>query len=103
MNRLATRSIVVLLSIVGAAAGAQNVHRCGDGRTYTDKPCDGAEQVDLRSNVLKGGPRFFPRYQPAPAVIAPDSTRQAAPSETGSAWERKMQRDAEHQSRTYRH
>ncbi|QJW83882.1 hypothetical protein HK414_07435 [Ramlibacter terrae] len=102
MNRFAGGGILLLLSAAGVSAFAR-VHRCGDGKTYTDKPCDGAEAVDLRSNILDAGPRFIPRQDaPAPALIAPDTTRQRSAADGGSAWDRKQQRDSEHQNRTYR-
>ncbi|HEY8360904.1 MAG TPA: hypothetical protein VIL30_25880 [Ramlibacter sp.] len=104
MNRFARGSIVLLLSIVGAAAGAQSVHRCGDGRTYTDKPCEGATAVDLRANILDAGPRDAGRSEPAPAIILPDTSttiRQGPATSAGSAWDRKHERDAAHERRTY--
>jgi len=102
MNRFARGGIVMLLWAVGASAGAQ-VNRCGDGRTYTDKPCHGAQAVDLRVNLLDAGPRDAPRQQaPAPALIVPDTSRQRSGSDGGSALDRKAKRDAEHESRTRR-
>lgn len=50
-----------LLTVFVPAAQAQGqVYRCGDSAVYTDKPCDEARSVDLRSNMLQAGPRSAP-------------------------------------------
>lgn len=102
MTTLPARGMLVLLSLLltGAGVGAQSVHRCGDGKTYTDKPCAGATEVDVRSNVLDAGPRFIPQYEAAPALIVPDTSRaQQAPS-SGSIWERRDAREAQQSGRS---
>lgn len=92
----------ILLFLLLGSAHAQ-VYRCGDARTYTDKPCDGAQRVDLRSNIMDAGPRSAgPEAPPPAAIVLPDPAAAAArPAETGgSLWERKDSDNAAHQSRT---
>ncbi|MDB5752915.1 MAG: hypothetical protein JWP65_3336 [Ramlibacter sp.] len=89
----ASAVLLSLLLATGAGAGAQ-VHRCGDGKTYTDKPCAGATEVDVRSNLLQAGPRFFPKYEAAPALVVPDTSRMAPTPGSGSIWQRRDNRQA---------
>ncbi|RYZ03844.1 MAG: DUF4124 domain-containing protein [Comamonadaceae bacterium] len=96
-------SIALLLSLLGASAGAQ-VYRCGDNKTYTDKPCHGAAEIDLRVNLLNAGPRTAPpEPPPAAAIILPDTTpKQAVPSAGSSIWQNRDSRESAHQGRTMR-
>ena len=99
MTGLPCGSIFVLSFLLATGASAQ-VNRCADGKTYTDKPCAGATEVDVRSNLLQAGPRFIPRYEPAPALIVPDTSRTQQVPSGGSVWQRRDQREAEQAGRT---
>jgi hypothetical protein len=100
-----TRSILAgpLLALgFGLACSAQaQVHRCGDSRLYTDKPCESAKPVDLRSNILNAGPRGMPAAPtPAPAVIPPDPKAGQSDTSSGTVWDRRDAADADFRNRT---
>lgn len=105
MTPLARATVLVLMSVLAGSAAAQ-VYRCGDEKTYTDKPCHGATGVDTRPNLLDAGPRSVPgpAQAPAPAVIPPAATPPPTSSSAASRsiWQRKDSRDAAHTDRTYR-
>ncbi len=82
-------------------AGAQ-AHRCGETSVYTDKPCADARPVDVRPNLLDAGPRFFPSYDPAPAVIPPSAHARKPAGDDRDVWQKQKARDAQHRARTYR-
>jgi hypothetical protein len=95
-------SALFVLAASAAAAQAQ-VYRCGDNATYTDKPCEGAEPVDLRTNLLNAGPRTAPpppAEAPVPVTILPVPARPAAAPSEGDVWTRKDARDGAINSRT---
>jgi hypothetical protein len=96
--------VAPLLALGFACTAYAQVHRCGDSRLYTDKPCEQAKRVDLRPNILNAGPRGMPpEPTPAPAVIPPDRTPVPQPeTSSGSVFDRRDASDAEFRSRTYR-
>jgi hypothetical protein len=103
MNSLRLASALVLLC-AGLTANAQ-VHRCGDSNVYTDKPCAGAEAVDVRSNLLDAGPRTLPPLPPqtpSPPLVLKGVSRvvSSPPSPSSSAWQAKDARDAAETGRT---
>jgi hypothetical protein len=86
MKKIRLLSGSLLAAFVAASAQAQ-VYRCGDTRVYTDKPCEGAQPVDLRSNVMQAGPRDAPAPAAQPdkpsVLILPEAPR-AAPTPSPS-------------------
>ena len=94
--------LLLLFAVLGTQA---QVYRCGDAKVYTDKPCAGAEAVDLRANMLDAGPRSTPPEpvaQPALPLVLHDLSRvgSTARSPPSSIWQEKDSRDAAETSRT---
>lgn len=98
----AVRTLLVTALLVLAGVAQAQVYRCGDGRTYTDKPCTGAAAVDLRTNVMNAGPRKAPVDVPAPAVIPPGADRPlpVPDGRPSDVWQRSDGRQQEQRGRT---
>ena len=101
MHRAVLTLSVVVLAAASSGTWAQ-VYRCGASRVYTDKPCNGARDVDVRPNILDAGTRVIPADPPpAPAVIPPN--RYDPPKvggDSGSIWDRRDAADSALRSRT---
>jgi hypothetical protein len=104
MTTAARLAASLLLTALAAAAAQAQVFRCGDSTLFTDKPCEGATEVDVRANILDAGPRWLPppeSLEPKPAIILPDTSRRAPASPSGpSVWERRDRAEAEYRQRT---
>lgn len=88
--RLAAASLLALCVPASQAQG--QVYRCGDSGLYTDKPCDEARAVDLRSNLLQAGPKVAPvseSDQPSPPLILNNISRVVTtpPSPPSTVWQ----------------
>lgn len=89
-----------LMAVCALAAQAQDqVYRCGGSSLYTDKPCDEAKAVDLRSNMLDAGPRTAPATesdQPSQPLILNNISRvvNTPPSPASSVWQNSDSRQA---------
>ena len=94
------RHLPAALCVAACLPAAAQVHRCGDAALYTDKPCAGARAVDVRPNLMDGGPRFFPVYVPAPPVIPPSAYEKKNEVAGDDVWQRRSARDSEHRART---
>ncbi|HEX2543814.1 MAG TPA: hypothetical protein VHL79_02985 [Ramlibacter sp.] len=99
------RAVLLIAPLLFAACAANaQVHRCGTSSVYTDRPCEGARAVDLRSNIMDAGPRqggSDAAPVPAPAIIMPGGADTPKPAESsGSIWDRREARDAETRNRT---
>jgi hypothetical protein len=101
MDQPARTSALLLACFLALPAGAQ-VYRCGGSNAYTDKPCEGAKNVDVRANIMDAGPRMaLQPIQPAAAVVMPAAPAVPKPgSGPSSIWERKASDDAAHIGRT---
>ena len=98
-----TRLTALFLLAAGSAAAQAQVYRCADTVTYTDKPCDGAAPIDLRTNILDAGTRQIPPDPaPAPAIILQAPPKPEGPA-SGDLWNRRDAADAEYRSRTGPH
>jgi hypothetical protein len=69
------RRATPLLLLIAAFGAQAQVYRCGDAKVYTDKPCSGAEAVDLRANLLEAGPRSTPPEQEKDSHDAAETSR----------------------------
>lgn len=93
-NPLALRfAAASLLALSVSALQAQGqVYRCGDSGLYTDKPCDDARAVDLRSNLLDAGPKTAPQTEsdtPGQPMILNNISRvvTSPPSPPSTVWQ----------------
>ena len=94
------RFVLPILLLCAATGASAQVYRCGSSNVYTDKPCEGAAPVDLRTNILDAGTRQIPPDPPpAPAIILQAPPKPAGPA-NGDLWNRRDAADAEYRSRT---
>jgi hypothetical protein len=106
MTDLLRSGACALLLLAAWGVHAQQVYRCGGTDTYTDKPCDNAEPVDVRPNLMDAGPTVSTSReapdQPAGPTVLKNIGRVVTPAAGSrpSIWESKDSRDAGHNSRT---
>ncbi|RZJ20451.1 MAG: hypothetical protein EOO54_13300 [Haliea sp.] len=95
--RIGAASLLALCAL--ATQAHAQVYRCGDSGLYTDKPCDDARAVDLRSNLLDAGPKSAPvteSDQPSQPLILNNISRvvNTPPSGPSTVWQNSDSRQA---------